>query len=81
MKNIQVEWRWQGIEFCVLCLCVCIKPVSSASVYVCAKGCMFTLAVSSGLLLCAPVNTCTGLYKRACIAAAFKTKTLGCKGK
>ena len=56
---------------CFLCLSVCV----------CARGCMFILAVSSGLLLCAPVNTCTGLSKHACIGVAFKTKTLGCKGK
>lgn len=77
-------YRWSGdgrALSSVFYIFVCIKSVSSASVYVCARGCMFTLAVSSGLLLCAPVNTCTGLYKRACIGAAFKTKTLGCKGK
>jgi hypothetical protein len=40
---------------------------------------MFILAVSSGFLLCAPVNTCTGLYKHACIGALLKQRPWAAK--
>lgn len=78
--GVETAGHW---VLCFISLCVCVYKTCILCLSVCvyARGCMFILAVSSGLLLCAPVNTCTGLYKRACIGAAFKTKTLGCKGK
>jgi len=81
-------YRWSGdgralgsVFYFFACVCVGVYKTCflCLSVCVCARGCMFILAVSSGFLLCAPVNTCTGLYKHACIGALLKQRPWAAK--